>query len=153
MSSADSMMSAVVKVASSFPLVVVEGLVSPWTTCMVGLLEEGYYVGRVYTFSDIGVGFDVAGIFGYSGWRARIFVVPSCYSRSFINTYSVVCSSSTSVYNLRIAATNFVCFIVYGGSSIYSMHLALCLALSIFVFWVYRISKRSTGAGGSSGMA
>jgi hypothetical protein len=120
---------------------------------MVGLLEEGVYVGSVYTFSDIGVGFNVAGIFGYSGWRARIFVVPSCYSRSFINTYNVVCSSSTSVYNLRIAATNFVCFIVYGGSSIYSMHLALCLALSIFVFWVYSISKRSTGAGGSSGVA
>ena len=154
MSSADSVMSAVVKVASSFPLVVVGRLVSPWTTYMVGLLEDGYYyVGSVYTFSDIGVGFYWAGIFGYSGWGARIFVVPSCYLQSLTSTSYVVCSSSTSVYSLRIAATNFVCVCVYGGRSIYSMHLALCLALSIFAFSVYRISRRSTGAGGSSGMA
>ena len=30
------------------------------------------------------------------------------------------------------------------------MHFALCFALSIFVFYVCRISRRSTGAGGSS---
>ena len=147
MSSAYSMMSAVVKVASSFPLVVVGGVVSPWTTGMVGFLEDGNcYVGKVWIFSDIGVGFDVAGIFGYSGWRARIFVVPSYYSRSLMNTYNVVCSSSTSVYNLRIAATNLVCYIVYGGSSIYSMHLAQCLALLILLFWAYMISKISTAS-------
>ncbi len=59
-------------------------------------------------------------------------------------------NSSTSVYNYITDATNFVCLIVYGGSSICSMHFALCFALSIFVFYVCRISRRSTGAGGSS---
>ena len=33
------------------------------------------------------------------------------------------------------------------------MHFALCFALSNFVFYVYRISRRSTGAGGSSVMS
>ena len=47
-------------------------------------------------------------------------------------------------------ATNLVCLIVYGGSSICSMHFALCLALSILVFYACRMSRRSTGAGGSS---
>ena len=146
-------MSACGRVASSFPLVVVWGLVLPWTTCLVGVLADGYCVGKVYTLSDIGVGFCVDGSFCCSGWRARICCVPSYYSRDLINTYSVVCSSSTSFSSLRIVATNFVCLIVYGGSSIYSLHLALCLALSILLFNVYKISRRSTGAGGSSGRA
>ena len=60
------------------------------------------------------------------------------------------CNSSTSVCNCITDATNLVCLIVYGGSSICSMHFALCFALSIFVFYVCRISRRSTGAGGSS---
>ena len=153
MSSADSMMSACGRVASSFPLVVVWGLVLPWTTCLVSVLDDGYCVGKVYILSDIGVGFCVEGSFCYSGWRARIFFVPSCYSRDLISTYSVVCKSPTSFSSLRIVATNFVCLIVYGGSSIYSLHLALCLALSILLFNVYKISRRSTGAGGSSGRA
>ncbi len=146
-------MSACGRVASSFPLVVVWGLVLPWTTCLVGVLADGYCVGKVYTLSDIGVGFCVEGSFCYSGWRARICCVPSYYSRDLITTYSVVCSSSTSFSSLRIVAINFVCLIVYGGSSIYSLHLALCLALSILLFNVYKISRRSTGAGGSSGRA
>ena len=57
MSSEDSIMSAVVKVASSFPLVVVWGLVLPWTTCLVSVLDDGCCVGKVYILSDIGVGF------------------------------------------------------------------------------------------------
>jgi hypothetical protein len=52
-----------------------------------------------------------------------------------------------------MAATIFVCDAVYGGISIYSMHLALYLAFSILWFWAASISRRSTGAGGSSGVA
>jgi hypothetical protein len=114
---------------------------------------EGYKEGIVCTFSDDGVGVGLAGTVLYSGWGTWIFVLPSCSSRGFITTSNVACSSSTSVCSLRIAATNLVCYIVYGGSSIYSMHLALCLALFILLFCEYMISRRSTGAGESSGLA
>jgi hypothetical protein len=59
-------------------------------------------------------------------------------------------NSSTSVCSCITDATNLVCLIVYGGSSICSMHFALCLALSILAFCADRMSRRSTGAGGSS---
>ena len=94
----------------------------------------------------------MVGICYYSGGRARISAVPSCCSLSLMNTYSVVCRSSTSVYNLSMAVTNFVWFAVYGGISIFSRQLALYLALSILLFYVIKISRRSTGAGGSSGI-
>ena len=69
-----------------------------------------------------------------------------------MNTYSVVSRSSTSVYNLSMAVTNFVWFAVYGGISIFSRQLALYLALSILLFYVIKISRRCTGAGGFSGI-
>jgi hypothetical protein len=144
-------MSAAGGVASSLPLVVVGGRLSTRMSVTVGLLDEGYWVCVVCILSDVGVGSYVVGIFYYSGCGARIIVVPSCCSLSLMNTYSVVCRSSTSVYNLSIAATNFVCCAVYGGISSFSRQLALYLALSILLFYANKISRRSTGAGGSSG--
>ncbi len=101
-------------------------------------------------FSDVGVGAGFCIGFCYSGWRARIVVSLSFCSYNLINVCRVNCNSSTSVCSCITDATNLVCFIVYGGSSICSMHFALCFALSIFVFYACRISRRSTGAGGSS---
>ena len=63
----------------------------------------------------------------------------------------MVCSCYTSVYNVITVATNLVCDVVCGGISIRSSRPALYLALSILLFCAIRMSRRSTGAGGSSG--
>ena len=73
------------------------------------------------------------------------------WSLRLIYSYSVVCNFSISVCIVRTVATNLVCCVVYGGGSILSIQLALYLALSSLLFCAIRISRRSTGAGGSSG--
>jgi hypothetical protein len=65
--------------------------------------------------------------------------------------YNVVCSYYTSFYNVRTVSTSLVCDVVCGGISIRSSRPALYLALSILWFYAIRMSRRSTGAGGSSG--
>jgi hypothetical protein len=62
-----------------------------------------------------------------------------------VSTCIVVCSSSTSSCNLRMAATIFVCVYVDGGVSIYSIHFALYLAFSCLLLILYSMSKMSTG--------
>ena len=149
-SSADSLLSASAAMLSSFPFSVVWGLVAFWMTGSIGLLDEGVSRGKVCSFSDIVVGSFGAFSCGYSGWGARIFWVSSCCSLSVVSTCIVVCSSSTSSCNLRMAATIFVCVYVDGGVSIYSMHFALYLAFSCLLFMFYSMSRMSTGCGGSS---
>ena len=69
-----------------------------------------------------------------------------------MSTCIVVCSSSTSSCNLRMAASNFVCVYVDGGVSSYSMHFALYFAFSCLLFKLYSMSNMSTGCGGSSSL-
>jgi hypothetical protein len=78
-------------------------------------------------------------------------IVVFCSFYVLIYYYNVVCSYYTSFYNVRTVSTSLVCDVVCGGISIRSSRPALYLALSILWFCAIRMSRRSTGAGGSSG--
>ena len=100
--------------------------------------------------SDCWVGSIVVPLYGCTSGGASVISVGSDGFLSEIYYVSVFCKEATYFYSESIVATSFVWFVVYGGSSILSMQLALYFALSILLFWAARISSRSTGAGGVS---